>query len=198
MRQSHSINGRIATTALVLGCVIAGAAIATSRSAEAAGAARRAPRSTHIGVPLSDIVVLDLIDTTTATPKFVRVNTDGTRETAEFTVPAGRAFVLTSYEACGDWKARASSVRFWIEDPDTGDRTVVLSAAAYGDGALSSNSTEGGVHGTVLEGRVFGEGTQLAIDNVVTRNLAFSRTLQTWDVAGDFQVTVGGYLVNAD
>jgi hypothetical protein len=195
---TQSIAGRITAAALVLAGVVACAAVVTSELASAADPARRAPRATHIGIPPSDIVVLDLVDTNTTSPKFVRIHPDGSRDTAEFTVPDGRLFVLTSYQASGDWYGRGAAVRFWIDNPETEERRVVLSAVMPGIPETSQGSGAGDVHGSVLEGRVFGTGTQVAIDALNPGNLGHQKTLQDWDTSGDFQINVGGYLVNED
>jgi hypothetical protein len=204
MRQSHSIAGRIAAAALVLTGVVAATAVITTELADAADAARRAPRATHLGVPASDFVVLQLIDETTA-PKFVRVNSDATRETSEFVVPDERAFVITGYDVVCDWWelfGQDFTTRFWVKNPDTGNRFVILHRDGVSRDQKGSSTVGNGdtcvAHDSLTAGVVLGPGTVLEIDAEALRNSDRGFNSDIYSTYGDYEVTVRGYLTSAD
>ncbi len=90
----------------VLGLVVA--AVALTGVADAGNAPRRQARSTHIGIPPSDFVVLRIQDPDDLDDHyFARVSRDGTIAGTEYVVPAGRVLVVTEASHVGSGVAVA-------------------------------------------------------------------------------------------
>lgn len=83
--------------------------------------------TTHVGQPVGDLVVLQMIQPTTS-PIFVRCNDDGTRDTAEFVVPAGRKLVVTDVDWLATWGTAASllTLRLFVENRTTSSNRCLV------------------------------------------------------------------------
>ncbi len=195
MRQSNS-TGRIWTgIALgVLGALVG--AIGLSSVADAGNAPRRQARTTHLGVPVSDIVSLRLINPTT-TPIFVRTHDDGTQDTTEFVVPAGRAFLATSV----DWAAQVATsqtdivtLRLFIENRATSTTRTLVHAGAYAHD--QQNQPELGASYELGTGVVMGANGRFVVDIIRTSSVRSANLVAFASTRNE--ILIRGYLTSAD
>ena len=187
--RTHLANaGRVAAATLALAALVATTAIVNTEIAGAADAARRAPRATHLGVPVENFVVLALVDPL-GTPKFVRVNSDGTSETSEFTVPDGHALVVTDVDHVRfGGNQSATCVRVFVKNAATGVKSLVFADAT----AELTNSANHGRSSSALTGFAVSPGTTIVADIIDLQLLSQASPKPFTDVRT--RILLRGYL----
>lgn len=203
---NHPRRGRAAAVSLlsaglIVGAVLVGTGVLGLGAAGAADSARRAPRSTHIGIPVGDIVTLELVDETT-TPKFVQLKDDATRDTTEFVVPEGKALVVTDFDVTGKWVSLGDYVTFrlWRKETSSGNHLVVLARhmdVVDAGGSGNGSFTAGGSNESLTSGLVYPAGSALEAD-VVNTKIVDRTTLAAFSEFGEYRILVRGYMTSAD
>jgi hypothetical protein len=187
----------LALALATIGCVTL--ALSATDAADAGDATRRAPRDTHMLQSLDDFVVLRLTDFT-GTPKFVRVDPDGTQATDEFEVPEGRRLVVTDvdYFVRTSLNSASAVLRLRLENKTTSTKVPVylspvevLGQSISGSGGTKEFGATTGIDG----GFVVDPGARLVADIVKPFDVTKSQTVAFTETLSE--VLLRGYLANA-
>jgi hypothetical protein len=159
------------------------------------------PTATHVGQAVNDHVVLNLVNPTTS-PIFVRCNDDGTRDTAEYAVPAGSKLVVTDV----DWVITANqminfaTLRLFLENKATPANRCLAFLQTGPTPALGSGggSNEPGFGTTgMFSGFVVGSGARLVADLRSPYEAVSAGTSLATFTSLNATVVIRGYLVKA-
>jgi hypothetical protein len=197
--RSGSTSGRAVTVSLLLAlALVAGAVVFAAAGRAVADAPRRQPRDTHIGQRLDDFVVLNMINPTTS-PIFVRCHDDGTRDTAEFTVPTGSRMVVTDVDCFvkGNGYFNKNFLRLFVEKSSNRCLAMLRPADTMitdnGSQGISTTETTFASSG-VVAGFVVGAGARVVADVITPNGTVTSNTLTAFS-GTNAVVILRGYLV---